>query len=76
MTKTIYNLKSVINFGKYKSKDLTIEEAIEKDPDYIEWCAENIEWFELDQAASDMLDDVLLDDMPFDNDAWEDETPY
>lgn len=32
-------------FGKYKG--LSILSVIERDPEYVRWCTENIEWFEL-----------------------------
>ena len=49
---TVYDVDSEIKFGKYKPKSptediLTIEEVLEKDPGYLVWCHENIDWFAL-----------------------------
>lgn len=56
---TIYTLQTKINFGKYKPDDVVIGELIESDPDYIAWCVENVEWFELDDEAEKELDAAL-----------------
>lgn len=48
---SIYNLKSNMNFGKYSG--LTIKEILSRDPSYLIWAFENIEWFELDKEVLD-----------------------
>lgn len=49
---TVYDIDSELKFGKYKPKSptediLTIEDVIERDPGYLVWCHENIDWFAL-----------------------------
>jgi len=47
-------LDSVLTFGKYKGR--TVASVSEADPQYLEWCLENIADFPLDQEALDRLD--------------------
>ena len=56
----IYKLKTELNFGKYEG--ITVEKAIETDPDWVAWAADNIDWFELDEDAIEYLDIVLWSD--------------
>lgn len=56
---TIFTLQTKIKFGKYKSDNVTVGELIESDPDYIAWCVDEIEWFELDDDAEKELDAAL-----------------
>jgi hypothetical protein len=44
-----YGLNDRISFGKYEHD--TIEEILDKDPDYIEWALDQIEGFSLDEEA-------------------------
>lgn len=79
MTKTIYALDSVINFGQYKKYGYTISEILDIDPDYLEWCLDNVEWFALSQEALDILRDILNDVQdydPYDNEGMFDEQPF
>lgn len=60
-----FSLSDKLTFGKHKGS--TIEEVLEDDPNYIEWAIDEIEWFELDQNATNKFNDVqgyndLLDD--------------
>lgn len=50
---TITDRKRVMGFGRYK--DLTIEEVLQIDPQYLLWCQENIAQFDLNH---DLLDEA------------------
>ncbi len=39
----LYDLNSVLNFGQYKGEKLNV--IFEKNPKYIDWCFQKIEWF-------------------------------
>jgi hypothetical protein len=51
VSQTIYHLNSKMNFGRFKDDDLTVEEVIDCDREYITWSIENIEWFVLSSEA-------------------------
>ena len=51
----IYKLETELNFGK-KHRGETIEEIIEKDPSYLLWAIDTIEWFKLDDEAEKELE--------------------
>lgn len=53
---TTFTLETKIKFGKYKDDNVTVGQTIQSDPDYIAWCVDNIEWFELDDEAEKELD--------------------
>lgn len=44
-----YDLYVRFDFGKHKKS--VVNDVIQEDPGYIEWCLENIEGFELTDAA-------------------------
>lgn len=58
----------VFNFGRKKGQRFL--DVVKHDPDYVLWCAENIEWFELSWADTKMIIDNQPGDMCFDGDAW------
>ncbi len=61
MSKTIFKLDTRLSFGKYRG--CTVQEIInDKDPNYLYWCMNNIEWFELDDEAYEMLDKIVNPD--------------
>lgn len=47
----------VLNFGQFKG--FTVREAAEENPQYLLWCIENIDWFDLDVDVYDELVDML-----------------
>ena len=56
--KKIYDLNTIMNFGKYKpenymGEELTVKNVMDIDPDYIDWCLSNIKWFDLSTDADD-----------------------
>jgi hypothetical protein len=53
----MYTLDTKIKFGKHKL--FTIQEVIDDDPTYIEWCLDNVKGFELDDAAMDYFNDAI-----------------
>jgi hypothetical protein len=57
---TYKTLKTILRFGKYRDK--TIEEILELDPSYIEWCTETIDDFVLDKETEEALYECLDDD--------------
>lgn len=48
-----YGLYQSLQFGKYKGEQ--VQDIIEKDPDYIRWCLDNIDWFGLTKEAKAVL---------------------
>lgn len=40
---TFFYPDSMLTFGKYKGQ--RVSDILERDPDYIAWCTENISWF-------------------------------
>jgi hypothetical protein len=50
---TIFGLDDVLTFGKYKG--CVVKNVIAKNPSYISWANQNIEWFELSPEASNQL---------------------
>ncbi len=50
---SIHELHYKIQFGVHKGK--TIKQMLEEKPDYIRWCFENIDWFDLSQEAYEAL---------------------
>ena len=58
---TVFKLETKLNFGKYKGE--TIQEIIDDgNAEYLEWCMDNIEWFELDDNAGKLVDSILYPD--------------
>lgn len=54
------NLNDRFHFGKYsKPYAHTLRWVIENDPEYIVWCLENVDWFELDLEADEELERSL-----------------
>lgn len=49
----MYDLDSLLKFGKYKGK--VLEDVLNDDPEYLAWCLENIEWFEVDETLADEI---------------------
>lgn len=49
----IYDLDTKLRFGKYKG--YTVEDVLEKDPEYLLWLLENVEHFEVDKALQDAI---------------------
>lgn len=73
----IYKLTDQITFGKHNG--LTIQEIINEDVTYIEWCIDTIDRFELDDKAMEVykkdIDKHYADDDYLDN-SWRDGHPY
>lgn len=55
----IYNLKTKITFGRYKGK--TLEEVLNINPLYIEWCMNNIDEFKFDESAYKKVINTLFE---------------
>ena len=53
MGSRIHSLDDYLLFGKYKGQ--RVEDVCVDDPQYIDWCIENIEGFELDEIADQFL---------------------
>lgn len=49
MRKKIFTLDTELNFGQYKGKELW--EVLRDDLNYVAWCLETVNWFELDNEA-------------------------
>lgn len=52
--KFVYQLDTVFKFGKHKGE--TIERVITYDANYIQWCKDEVENFELDVKAHQLWD--------------------
>ena len=46
------NLDTILHFGKFKGH--TVQQVIDEEPSYIVWCADNIEWFDIEPFVYDM----------------------
>jgi|3_EtaG_2_1085321.scaffolds.fasta_scaffold399843_2 uncharacterized protein (DUF3820 family) len=46
-------LREEMAFGKHQG--VMLEDVIEEDPDYVEWCIKNIDWF-YDNLEEDVLE--------------------
>lgn len=57
--KKVYGLNDRLTFGKHKDK--LVKMIIRNDPEYILWCLENIDGFELDVDAEDALEWAMKD---------------
>lgn len=67
-----YKLEDEITFGQYSvkkgyHKNLTIQEIIDLDPEYLIWACDNVEWFELHFKAMEALLDATM--------VWDDDAP-
>ena len=59
MNEKTFKLDTKLDFGKYKG--LTVEEIIKKDPEYLGWAEDTIDWFELDSEAEAALDYAIYE---------------
>lgn len=50
-------LDEKITFGKHKG--VILKTVIDRNPSYIVWCVNNIEWFKLNQEAKDYFKERL-----------------
>lgn len=50
-----FDLNTIISFGKYKGKNITVEKAIKTDSQYIHWCLKNVLWAKFSEKALKML---------------------
>jgi len=65
---TVFGLAHRLTFGKYKGK--TVQEVIDQNPRYLDWCLETIEWFDLSAEAREALEDSLVWSEPDDDWTW------
>ena len=56
-------LSYVFTFGKFK--DYTIQHVIDEEPNYVLWCIENIEWFDVEPFIEDMAEENQEPDMSY-----------
>ena len=65
-SKDVIGLDYVFTFGKHN--DELLEEVLKTDPEYIIWCSDEIEWFDLDTDVYDMAvdRDATINHYPFD----------
>jgi hypothetical protein len=66
----IFGMNSRMTFGKYK--DELVSTVLRKDPQYLDWAYDNIEWFELDPETENELDEALDMHMAGNQFHWED----
>lgn len=58
MANRIWDLDDKITFGT-KHRGKTIEQVCESAPQYLEWCTENLDRFELSKEAEELAVDNL-----------------
>ena len=63
-----YGLTDKFNFGKHKGE--TIQEVIEDEITYLEWCMDAVDGFDLDEQAYQVYNDAL------DSYYWSEESKY
>lgn len=49
----MYDLDDPLRFGKFKGR--TVEDILDEAPEYLLWCLENVEQFEVDAALQDAI---------------------
>ena len=59
-----FGLNTKLNFGKYKGS--TVQEIIKKDPEYLGWAEDTIDWFVLDDEAESALDYAIYEAIDWD----------
>lgn len=59
VTTNYYELSDILTFGKYK--DMSIENVIVFDSQYITWCLDNVEGFNLDEQAMKYYKNILFE---------------
>ena len=58
-TPKLFDLGSPITFGKYKPDDLVLAQVISLDAEYVQWCIDNIDWFDVTPEVQDTVDKLL-----------------
>lgn len=54
-----YSLKTILDFGKYRSKEWPVKKVIEQDPLYVKGVKSYYPCFDLDQRSSLYLEIIL-----------------
>ena len=62
--KTITDRKTILTFGRYKG--YSVEDILEVDPQYLLFCQNKIDWFDLDHKILDEIEKPDLRDNPID----------
>lgn len=60
METRVYNLDSIINFGKYKGKSIFL--VLQHDASYLIWAHNNVEWFKLTHSVYEVAYDKASDE--------------
>jgi len=55
MSKTVFFLSDVLNFGKHSGERLV--DVLQENPAYVRWCFSTIEWFSLSTKLEEFLRD-------------------
>lgn len=63
----MYQLTTKLSFGKYQGK--TLHRVIKQDPDYVLWALDNVDSFDIDEEATEVLN-MELDDIEFEDEVW------
>lgn len=45
----IITFETKITFGRYKNTGATVKDIYKCDPTYLDWCLDNIEWFNMSE---------------------------
>jgi hypothetical protein len=54
--KKYHHLHTVLTWGKHEGQ--SIEDIITDHPKYIEWCLENLDWFDLSKSAMEYYNEM------------------
>ena len=57
--KRYHHLSDVLKWGKHEGQ--SIEDIITDNPKYIEWCLENLDWFDLSKSAREYYNEMNPD---------------
>lgn len=65
----VNSVDEVVTFGKFKGQ--TWLDVIQKQPSYIEWCDENVDWLEFSydilMEAQESLEDIMYSSRDYDS---------
>jgi len=54
----VYELDEKLRFGKYEPEGLTLRKIIEKDPEYVRFCLDKLNWFFISDGSKKLLNEV------------------
>ena len=55
--KQLFTCDDELTFGKYRGR--TVAWVLREDPQYIQWCVENVTWFDIDPSTEEIMKEAL-----------------